>query len=206
MLEALIRFVARLGEWGYLIVFGVAVLECAAFLGLLIPGESIVVFSGFLAERGVFDLEVIIPVAAIGATLGDNIGYEIGRRLGRPWLLRHGRLLKLRARHLDRAEAFFKRHGNQAVFLGRFIGFARALVPFVAGAARMKYRWFLLYNALGAMLWSVLAVLLGYFAGASWRVVERRLGQGGAIAGGLVLLALVAWWLWRRRKRKPAGS
>ncbi|HET7553381.1 MAG TPA: DedA family protein [Gemmatimonadaceae bacterium] len=205
MLQYLIDLMNRLGNWGYLIIFLGAALECAAFLGLLVPGESLVLVAGFFAHRHVLDLDDVILVVVAGAMIGDNIGYELGRHLGRDWLLHHGHRFGLRESHLARAEKFFARHGGRAVFLGRFVGFARALVPFVAGASRMRYRQFLIYDGIGAVLWGVAFALLGYFLGASWHVAEKWVGRGSAIIGGALLLAGLAVWLRRRRGRGMAA-
>ena len=174
-----------------------AALECSAFLGLLVPGESLVLVSGFLASHGLLHLGDLIFVVAVGAIVGDSIGYELGRRLGRPWLLRYGHWAGLRALHLQQADAFFARHGGKTVFLGRFVGFLRALAPFVAGSSRMRYGQFLTYNALGGILWSSSFVLLGYGLGEGWRTAERWTGRASAIVGGALLFAIAVAWLWR---------
>ena len=204
MLPYLLDLVARLGHWSYLIILLAAALECAAFAGLLVPGESLVLASGFLAHRGVLGLDSVIVAAGLGAMLGDNIGYQLGARLGRGWLLRHGRRLGVTERRMGRAERFFARHGPKAVFVGRFVGFARALVPFVAGASRMSYRRFLLYDTLGAAIWTVGFVLLGYGLGASWRVAERWVGRVGLLLGILAAIAGLVLWLRRRQRRADA--
>ena len=202
MLDYLLDLVARLGHWSYLILFLAAALECSAFVGLLVPGESLVLAAGFLAHQGILGLDTVIGAAAVGAVAGDNIGYQLGLRLGRAWLLHHGRRFGITSARLERAEAFFERQGPRAVFLGRFIGFARALVPFVAGATRMPFHRFVPYDALGAILWTVACALLGYGLGASWRLAERWLGRLGLLlALGVVAAALVAW----RRARARAG-
>jgi undecaprenyl-diphosphatase len=201
-LHYLLDLVARLGHWAYLIIFLAATLECAAFIGLLVPGESLMLASGFFSLQGLLQLDAVIVVGCLGAICGDNIGYQLGYRLGREWLLHHGRRFGLKPSRLSRAEEFFKRHGAKAVFFGRFIGFARALVPFVAGASRMPYRQFLMYNALGAALWSIGFVLLGYSLGASWRVAEQWIGRSSLFLGGVVAVALGGLWLWRRRRRE----
>jgi membrane protein DedA with SNARE-associated domain/membrane-associated phospholipid phosphatase len=197
VLERLIELVSRLGDWGYLIIFLGATLEASAFLGLIVPGESLVVVAGFLASHGVFEVGDLIFLVAAGAILGDSIGYELGRRLGRRWLIHHGHRVGLRPTHLERVDAFFERHGGKTVLLGRFIGVLRALAPFVAGSAHMRYRQFLPYNVAGGILWSISFVLLGYFAGASWRIAQRWIGHASAIVGGAVLLILALGWLWR---------
>jgi undecaprenyl-diphosphatase len=205
LLQHLLDLVAGLGHWSYLIIFTTAALECAAFLGLLVPGESLVLASGFFVHQGLLDLVPVMLAAAVGATLGDNIGYQLGCRLGRSWLLRHGARLGITEPRLGRAEQFFARHGAKAVFVGRFIGFARALVPFVAGTSRMPYRQFLPYNALGAVLWAVGFVLLGYALGASWQAAERWIGRTSTALGVVAALALLVVWL-RRRARATARA
>jgi membrane protein DedA with SNARE-associated domain len=202
MLEYLLDLVARMGHWSYLIIGVAAALECAAFVGLLVPGESIVLASGFFAHEGILSLDSVIAAAGIGAVLGDNLGYQLGCRLGRDWLVRHGRRLGITEQRLGRAERFFARHGPKAVFLGRFVGFARALVPFVAGTSRMPYGRFILYDALGAVLWTVGCATLGYVLGASWRVAEAWIGRVGLGIGALVVIAAIV--VWRRRGRARA--
>jgi undecaprenyl-diphosphatase len=179
-------------------------LECAAFAGLLVPGESLVLASGFFAHRGILELDAVMAAVGMGAIAGDNIGYLLGTRLGRDWLLRKGSRFGLRRKRLNQAEAFFQRHGPKAVFIGRFIGFARALVPFVAGASRMSYRKFVLYDALGAILWTVGFVTLGYVLGASWRVAEQWISRSGLILAALVFLSVLLLWVRRRRARTGA--
>jgi undecaprenyl-diphosphatase len=142
-----------------------------------------------------------MAAAGMGAIVGDNIGYLLGARLGRDWLLRKGSRFGIKKRRLTQSETFFQRQGPKAVFFGRFIGFARALVPFVAGASRMPYRKFVLYDALGAILWTVAFVTLGYVLGASWRVAEKWISRTSLILGTMVLLAVLVIWLRRRRAR-----
>lgn len=192
MLDYLVDLIGRLGRWSYGVVFLAATLESAAFLGLLVPGESVVVVVGFLAGQGLFDLDALIVVVALGAVLGDNIGYELGRRLGRPWAARHGSRLGLTEARLRRVDEFFSKHGGKAIFLGRFVGFARALVPFVAGSARLRYIVFMPYNLLGAALWAATFVLLGYFLG---QAAEQWVGKAGAVVGGIVLVILAGVWV-----------
>lgn len=205
VLNRLISFLNDLGQWGYALLFVAAALECAAFLGLVVPGESLVLVGGFFATRGVFDLWTLMIVIALGAVLGDSIGYELGRHLGRTWLERYGGRVGIKSAHLDRAETFFATHGGKAVFLGRFVGFARALVPFIAGSSRMRYSRFAAYNVAGAVLWTVAFVLLGYAVGESWRVAERWIGRASAIAGGAVIVALGAVWTWHWLVRHEVG-
>ena len=202
ILQYLLDLVTRLGDWSYLIIFGAAMLECAAFAGLLVPGESLVLASGFFAHQGILQLDAVIAAVALGAVAGDNIGYLLGARLGRDWLLKKGSRFGLRKKRLAQVDAFFQRRGPRAVFVGRFIGFARALVPFVAGASRMPYRRFVVADALGAALWTVAFVTLGYVLGASWQVAEQWISRSGLVLGAVLLLGAVWLWLRRRRRRR----
>jgi membrane protein DedA with SNARE-associated domain len=201
VLQYLLDLVTRLGDWSYLIIFGAAMLECAAFAGLLVPGESVVLASGFFAHQGILELDALIAAVALGAVAGDNIGYLLGARLGREWLLKRGSRFGLRKKRLAQVEAFFQRQGPRAVFIGRFIGFARALVPFVAGASRMPYRRFVVADALGAGLWTVTFVALGYGLGASWQVAEKWISRSGLVLGAVLLLGAALFWVRRRRRR-----
>jgi membrane protein DedA with SNARE-associated domain len=202
VLQYLLDLVTRLGSWSYLIIFAAAALECAAFAGLLIPGESLVLASGFFAHLGILDLALVMLAAGLGAVAGDNTGYFLGSRLGRDWLLRRGSRFGLRKRGLARVEQFFQRQGPKAVFFGRFVGFARALVPFVAGASDMPYRKFVLYDAVGAVLWTVGFVTLGYVVGASWQAAEQWISRSGLILAGIVLVAVAVVWVRRRRRQR----
>jgi len=202
IVEQLLAFTWRLGHWAYAVIFLAATLEASAFLGLLVPGETLTVAAGFLASAGVLDLAPTIVAAALGATAGDSIGYEMGRRLGRPWLVHHGERLGFSGHRLAQLEALFARHGGRAIVIARFIGFLRALAPFVAGAARMPYRRFLFFNVVGAWAWALCFVLLGYFLGESWWVAERWIGRVGAIAAGVVLAGVLLWI--RQARRAPS--
>ena len=202
ILQFLLDMVARLGTWSYLIIFAAAALECAAFAGLLVPGESLVLASGFFAHEGILKLAPVMVSAGLGAITGDNIGYLLGSRLGREWLLRRGSHFGIRKRGLAKVDRFFQRQGPRAVFFGRFVGFARALVPFVAGASDMPWRKFAVYDALGAVLWTIGFVSLGYVLGASWRVAEQWISRSGLILGAVVALAVLGVWIYRRRRSK----
>ncbi|NVN92221.1 MAG: DedA family protein [Desulfuromonadales bacterium] len=204
MLDYLINFVGHLGHWGYLVIFLIVALECQALVGLFMPGESLVLVGGFFAEQGVFDPGLLIVVISIAAILGDSIGYEMGRHFGRGWLLKHGRHFGLRLENLDRVDRFFVKHGGKAIFASHFMHLLRALMPFVAGAHRMRYQKFLLFNAAGCTIWASVFVLLGYFAGESWRVVGKWIGSAGKIGGGAVLLVIMLIWFVRWLVRHKA--
>lgn len=204
--DRLIALLWRVGNWGYLIVFAGTTLESAAFLGFLIPGETLVLVSGVLASMGVLDVGDLMIVVAIGAIIGDNVSYRLGRSLGHPWLVRYGTRLGFDRKRLERVESFYERHGGLAVVFGRFVGLLRPLVPFVAGAAHMSYPRFFGYNLLACVLWTVSTVLVGYFVGESWEIVERWLGRTGVVVGAAIAVVVVGVWLFRRSRRRAARS
>lgn len=183
-----------------MLLFLGAALESAAFLGFLVPGETIVILAGVLTSFGVLELPEAITVAVAGAIIGDNVGYQLGRHFGRPWLEQHGHRIGMRRDMLARIDTLFARHGGKAVLIGRFVGFLRAMAPFAAGASHLPYRTFAPYNATGATAWGIFFVLLGYFLGESWTIAERWLGRVGVVAGTLALVATIVWL-----KRSRAG-
>ena len=165
--------------------------------GVPMPGETALITSAVLASQGHLAIEVVIVVAAAAAIVGDNVGYVIGNRLGRRLLLRPGRTLERRREVLRRGEELFVRHGAKAVFLGRWITVLRIWAAWLAGMTTMRWRTFLLWNALGGMAWAACFGLLGYFGGEAAAHLVARLGVGAAIA---VALALGATWLVLRRR------
>jgi membrane protein DedA with SNARE-associated domain/membrane-associated phospholipid phosphatase len=204
MLDQLITFAGQLGHWGYLVIFMGVALECQVLLGFIMPGESLVLAGGFFAEQGLLHPGVLIVVISIAAILGDSIGYELGRHLGQGWLLKQGGRFGLRQEHLHRVDGFFVRHGGKAVFGSHFMHLLRSLMPFVAGARRMRYLKFLLFNALGCMVWATVFVSLGYLAGETWRAAAKWIGRASEIIGGALLLAIALGWLWRWLGRHEA--
>lgn len=179
--------------WVVLTLVGLLVFaEDALFVGFVLPGETAAILGGVAAKLGHVSLPGIIAVVVIAAIVGDTVGYEVGRFLG-PRVLRI-RLLEKRKQGIDRAQNFLARRGGSAVFLGRWVALFRALMPALAGTARMHYPKFLAYNALGGVTWGVTVVLLGYAAGASYKTIESRFGTGSAIAvAAVVVVALIAW-------------
>jgi membrane protein DedA with SNARE-associated domain/membrane-associated phospholipid phosphatase len=185
-MSAVLDIAARLASpWAYIVLGLFAAAESAAFVGLAVPGETAMLLGGFLAFQGRVNLGLMMVAGAVGAIVGDSIGYEIGRLFGEP--LKRSRLgRRVGEERWAKGEAYLRAKGGRAVFLGRFIGVLRALVPALAGMSRMLYRTFLPWNAAGGIIWAPGFVLLGYLAGGSYRQVERIAGRAS-----LLLLALV---------------
>lgn len=190
------------GPAAYAAVGGFALLESAAFAGLIVPGETAMLLGGALAALGQVSLPLMIAAAIVGAVLGDLVGYGIGSSLGPR--LRTGALGRLVGAHRwDRADDLIRRRGPAAVFLGRWIGLARALVPAVAGATGMPLGRFLLWNVLGGTTWATTVLLVGYAAGTSWTAVQGWLGTAMTVSTA-VLGALLVLSVLRRRRRRGA--
>ena len=184
---------------GYPLLFAIVTGESS---GVPLPGETALITGAVLASRGKLQIELVIPLAGAGAIVGDNIGYLIGRKGGRWLLQRPGRFQRERRQVLEIGEPFFERHGPKAVFLGRFVLGLRVWASWLAGATRMRWRSFLLWNALGGVCWATAVGLLAYELGHSAGNVLQTFGLFGL---GVALLGIVAALLLRRRaRRRPA--
>lgn len=193
-----------LSPWVALVaVFALPALESSAFVGFVFPGEIALILGGVLAERGSVPLVAVLAAGIAGAALGDSVGYAVGRRYGRRIL--DGVLGRfVPGRHLDRAEAYLADRGAAAVFFGRFTAALRVMIPGLAGMAGLRYRTFVIYNVASAVSWGTLSVLLGYFAGNSWRHVAGIASRVGlavlAVACAFILLSYLRH---RRRTNNP---
>lgn len=173
--------------------------EDAFFLGFVIPGETAAVLGGVVASQGNVPVWSMILLVVLAAIIGDLVGYEIGKHFG-PKLLRLKMMDKRRAK-LEKANDFLRRRGGSAVFLGRFVAFFRAVMPALAGSSQMRRRQFLLFNAIGGIVWGTGFVLLGYLAGNSYQAVAKLAGQYvAAVIAGLVVLGFILWRLRKARR------
>jgi undecaprenyl-diphosphatase len=177
-------------------------------LGIPVPGETAVILGGLAASSGRLDIVLVIVVASAGAIIGDNIGFLIGRRGGRAVLQRPGRFEQERRRVLEIGDPFFERHGGKAVFLGRWIAGLRIWASWLAGASKMRWPTFLVWNALGGIAWSTSVALAAYYGGKSVEHVFSQIGLYGIpVAAALVALIAAVWWRRRRhREADPAES
>jgi membrane protein DedA with SNARE-associated domain/membrane-associated phospholipid phosphatase len=189
-----------LGPWTYALVGVMAYLETGAFVGLVAPGETVVIAGGVIAGQGEIDLIPLIGLVWVCAILGDTTSFFIGRRLGRKFLERHGPRVKITHERLDQVEGYFDRHGGKTILIGRFIGLVRALAPFIAGASGLAYGRFVPYSVVGTGLWSTTFCVLGYVFWRSFDQVAHIAGQ--AIFGfGLTVAVVVGIVVAYRRRR-----
>jgi membrane protein DedA with SNARE-associated domain len=183
-----------IGRYGYLaVIFGVS-LEGA---GVPLPGETVLIAAGALVHRGVLDLGDTLFFGILGAVVGGQIGYWVGRFGGRPFVLRWGRFALITPERLGHAEAFFARHGGSAVFLARFVVGLRVFGALVAGTSRMPWGKFAFYNVLGGTVWASVIVSLGYFLWASISLVEHWIGRASLLLLAVLALALLMRWAYR---------
>lgn len=174
-------------------------------LGVPLPGETAVIFAGLAASQHKLSIVAVIVVAAGGAIIGDNIGFVIGRRGGRALLERPGRFYDERKRVLEIGDPFFARHGPKAVFLGRWITGLRVWTSWLAGASEMRWRTFLVWNALGGIAWATSVALAAYYGGNGVKSVFSKIGLYGGIAAGVLVVLAVGYVWWRLKKRRAAA-
>ena len=198
--KAIIDDIAQaLGPWTYALVGVMAFLETGAFVGLVAPGETVVIAGGVIAGQGEIDLAPLIGLVWTCAVLGDTTSFYLGRRLGRSFLERHGPRLKITPERLTMVEGYFDRHGGKTILIGRFIGLVRALAPFIAGTSGMPYRRFIPYSIVGTGLWATTFCVLGYIFWRSFDQVAHIAGQaifGFGVTVGVIVGIVVAY---RRR-------
>ena len=194
MPEWLLDLFAR---YGYSVVFVGVLLENA---GLPVPGETALLAGAALAHFGRLSLAWVVVNAACGAVLGDNLGFLVGRRLGRSFVERHGPRLGLTSTRLSQFDRFFERFGPQTIFIARFVTGLRVFGALLAGASAVHWRMFLLYNALGAIVWSTTIAAVGYSLAYSWETLERWVGRSGVVALAIVVAVAVIVSLRARRQ------
>jgi membrane protein DedA with SNARE-associated domain len=202
--QAMLSLAQSAGVWGYWFALFAALIETAFLLGLLVPGSALLLLMGMLAGQGVFDLGDLLFFAIVGATLGDNLNYFLGRRYGRHWLRQDRWFLK--AEHMGKAETFFHHHGGKSVFLGRFVPSVKEIMPFVAGMTGMERRSFMVWNLAGAIGWSLQWILPGYLFSQSLSLAQTWLSRIGFMAVILVIVLLLFYGLrWSLLRYGPSG-
>lgn len=191
-----------LGKWTYLLVGVLAFLETGAFVGLIAPGEAAVIVGGVVAGQGEIDIRLLIGLVWFAAFAGDSVSFYFGRRLGREFMIKHGRRVMITEERLVQVERYMKDHGGKTILIGRFIGLVRALAPFIAGSSKMPYRRFMPYDIIGAGLWATFFCLLGYVFSNNLSAVIDYTERGVLIFGWTIGTIVVVVYL-IRRFRKP---
>ncbi|MFJ8513890.1 VTT domain-containing protein [Lysinibacillus xylanilyticus] len=160
------EIIHKFGNLSYFVLFAIVFVETGVVIFPFLPGDSLLFASGALAAAmSAFNMWILIPVFLAAAILGDTMNYHIGHKVGTsiPPKSFLGRVVK--KERMEAAEKFFNKHGGKTIVIARFMPFIRTFIPFVAGASKMKYGYFIMYNVLGAVLWVFSCTLLGYFFG-----------------------------------------
>ena len=185
-------------RYGYLIVFLGVTLEG---VGIPLPGETVLIAAGALAHRGSLTLWETMVTGSLGAVMGGQAGYCVGRFGGRPFVLQWGRYVFITPERLGRAERFFEQQGGRAVFFARFITGLRVFGALIAGMSRMSWGKFTLYSVLGGVVWAAAAVALGYFLWTSISLVEHWIGQVSLLLVVALVLVVILRWAYRKAMR-----
>jgi|SRR5579884_1555572 len=195
-----------LNHYGYLAVAAFVLLED---FGVPVPGETILILAAVYAGTGRLSVWLVGVIACAAAVTGDNIGFAIGHFGGRALVERFGRYIFLTGERVDKATDWFERHGGKVVVIARFVEGLRQANGIIAGISGMHWTAFLAFNALGAALWVAVWVCVGYFSGNHIDTIYNTAVQYEgyfAAAVGVVILALIARWLVRRRRRARAAD
>jgi membrane protein DedA with SNARE-associated domain/membrane-associated phospholipid phosphatase len=187
-----------LGAWTYLLVGTFAFAETGAFVGLVVPGETVMLIGGAVAGQGAIDVYLLIAIAWFAAWLGDTTSFFLGRHLGREFVMRHGPRVGISHERFEKVEDYFDRHGGKTIFVGRFISLVRAFAPFIAGSSGMRYRAFVPYSVLGTGLWASAHILVGYFFSRSVETGAEYAGKGAFLLATLIVVVGGSILLYRR--------
>src|SRR3954447_10026867 len=204
MFEHIMRSIGdSVGQWLYLIAGGLAFAEAALLVGMVLPGETALLVAGVFcnSKYGNLNLGIMIAIAVVCAIGGDSVGYEFGKKFGPS--LRRSRLGRWVGEHRWAAvDGFIHRHGGKAVLLGRLTALMRALMPSMAGMSGMRYRTFLLWNAIGGIIWAPGCVLLGYAFASALGVVSSTLTWAPLAVLVVVVVAFAVLHVRKRRRER----
>lgn len=161
--EHLNVIITNYGAWSYALLFGIIFMETGFVVTPFLPGDSLLFAAGTFASLGSLNVYALFALLFTAAVLGDTANYWIGHKVGTPVFEKNYRLLK--KEHLERTQAFYRKHGGKTIILARFVPIVRTFAPFVAGVGTMAYGRFIIYNVVGAFIWTGLFLFLGYFFG-----------------------------------------
>ena len=194
------QVLAWITQYGYLAIFSLLVL---GIVGLPVPDETLLTFTGYLVFRGYLSLPVAFFSAFAGSACGITLSYVLGRRFGLALIHRYGRYLRITQDHVDKAHAWFRRAGHWSLTIGYFIPGVRHFTAYAAGMSDLEYPTFALFAYAGAAIWAGTFIGLGYLLGERWQAVQANIHHyltGGAIGIGILAAAYFVWWKWFRTR------
>jgi membrane-associated protein len=189
-IEHILEIISQHGIWAvYSALFGVIFAESGLLIGFFLPGDSLLFTTGFLAQKGIFGLNIYVLMVGyfLAAVLGDNVGYSFGKKFGKKLFNKKDSML-FHKDNLKKAQDFYTKHGRKTIILARFVPIVRTFAPIVAGMGDMHYTTFLAFNIIGGLLWAVGLPLAGFFLGGLIPGSEKYLEF---IIIGIVLLSLL---------------
>jgi len=195
--------VTHILQTGGLLVIGLIIFgESGMMIGFFFPGDTLLFSAGILAAAGKLNIASVLVTVAVAAILGDNAGYHIGSKLGRRLFSKPDGAV-FRKEHIDRAEAFYEKYGSKTMLIAHFVPVIRAFVPVTAGAAKMPYPQFVIFDAIGDIAWTIIITLLGYFVGSRIPGIEKIIDP--LLVGVVVVfLAPTLWHVLRDPKIRAA--
>jgi membrane protein DedA with SNARE-associated domain len=199
MEEIVTYLVETIGSLGYIGIFVLMFLESSCFP---FPSEVVMVPAGYLSYKGEMNLVLALFAGILGSLAGALFNYFIATSLRREFLLKYGRYVFITEKTLNKVDLFFQNHGEIATFNGRLLPGIRQYISLPAGVARMSLTKFSLYTSLGAGIWVLVLILLGYFLGANEMIVKKYLKIITLAAICLVIVITVVYLLYRRKKGK----
>src|SRR3989344_471010 len=185
------NFPELIANGGYWLLSIIVFLEGLPIIGSFFPGHIAIISAGFLAKFGVLNLGMVIIVSIITSTLGDIIGFFIGRKMGYAFLQKFGKYVFLKEYHIEKAKKIIDNHTGKSIIIGKFSPMTRPLVPFIVGASGVHVKTFWFYNILGGALWVTISVMIGYIFGASYHLGAEYLGKFFFIA--FIVTVLIIW-------------
>jgi len=189
-------------DYGYYILFFALLLENVVFLGLIVPGETVLLLASFFASFSHFNIFYIVIIGIIGALLGNILGYVIGLKGGRSFIEKFGGRFFISEKRIKDAEQYFDIHGGKTVFIGRFATGIRVFIAPLAGASRMNFVKFFFYTLAAVVSWTILIAALGYFFGENWVTLLKIINRAGWAALVLIVVFLALFYFYRRKYKK----
>ena len=196
------QVLAWITQYGYLAIFGLLMF---GIVGLPVPDETLLTFTGYLVFKGHLSLPLACAAAFAGSTCGITISYTLGRTFGLALIHRYGKYLRITEEHIRKAPARFERVGHWGLTFGYFIPGVRHVTAYAAGMSDVEPHQFALFAYSGGCLWVATFIALGYFLGDQWEAVEREIHHylvSATIAAAILIAAYLVWWRWRRARGK----
>lgn len=195
-----ITLIQNYALWGYVIMFLIAFFEVLVVVGAFFPGQNLIIASGFIAQQGGFDISILTLLVFVGTLFGNLVSYYLGKIYGDRFLIRFGKYFYVEEKHLKVAKAYMKQHLGKTLIIGRFNHIIRSFIPFVAGTSEVGIIRFLLYNVIGAALWTSVFVGVGYILG---RTYEVAFGYASALSIiAFILISVLFYWFYKKTYKK----